>query len=271
MKFMISCRQPLVFLKEAQEIRVDYKDIERLKDFITEDWECKAEIVIYLSNNELINWDEINIYQNLLNIVIATENTKEIQMIKEKGYKVFWSYPVSTYQELRSVLELNVDQVLLDGPLYFDLPKVKNICGEKVELRAVVNKCFNNNLPQKNGICGTYIRPEDIEEYSRFISHFEFDSEYSIKKEHALYNIYVKDKTWPGNLNLLLTNLKTDVDNRGFDVLPLEDTDDNKIFAHRRMSCRQECQGVSNCKFCPNIFELINKIQYYAEKAYNTK
>ena len=28
MKFMMSCRQPLVFLKEAEEIRVNYNDIE---------------------------------------------------------------------------------------------------------------------------------------------------------------------------------------------------------------------------------------------------
>ena len=44
----MSCRQPLVFLKEAQEIRVNYSDIERLADFVTDDWTCKADIVIYL-------------------------------------------------------------------------------------------------------------------------------------------------------------------------------------------------------------------------------
>lgn len=264
---MISCRQPLVFLKDAKEIRVNYNDIERLKDFVTDEWTCEAEVVIYLPNDQVVDWDNINSYKDILNITIATEDTKQIQTIKhEKGYRVFWAYPVSTYWELRSVLSLGVDQVLLEGPLYFDLPKVKAICGDAVELRAVVNKCFNNNLPQENGICGTYIRPEDIPEYANFITHFEFDSDNSMKKEHTLYKIYTEDELWPGNLNLLLTNLNIDVDNRGFEVLPLEDYDDNKIFAHRRITCRQECQGISNCRFCPNIFNLINSIQNYAEK-----
>jgi hypothetical protein len=78
--------------------------------------------------------------------------------------------------------------------LFFSLPEVKNICGENVELRAIVNKCFNKYLPQENGVCGTYIRPEDIEVYSNFIEHFEFDSDNSIKKEYTLYKIYTKDK-----------------------------------------------------------------------------
>lgn len=268
MKFMMSCRQPLVFLKEAQEIRVDYKDIQRLKDFITEDWTCTAEIVIYLSNNELIDWNNIDLYKDVLNIVIATEDTKQIQSIKEKGYKTFWAYPVSTYQELRSILDLEVDEVLLDGPLYFDLPRVKSICGEKVELRIVVNKCFNNNLPQKNGICGTYVRPEDIDEYSNFITHFEFDTNNNIKKEYNLHKVYAKDKVWNGNLNILLTNLNIDVDNRGFDLISLDDITDEKFFAHRRISCRQQCQSTSNCRFCPQTFDLINKVQYFSEKTH---
>jgi len=40
MKFMVSCRHPLVFLKNKSEIRVNYPDIERLADFVSEDWVC---------------------------------------------------------------------------------------------------------------------------------------------------------------------------------------------------------------------------------------
>lgn len=266
MKFMMSCRQPLVFLKEAEEIRVNYNDIERLKDFVTDEWTCQADIVIYIPKDQIINWDEINLYKDILKITIAAEDTDQLILgHQEYGYPVFWAYPVSTYWELRSILNMGVSQVLLDAPLYFDLPKVKSICGD-VEIRLVVNKCYNNYLPHENGICGTYVRPEDIEAYSAYVDHFQFDENLSLKQEHTIYNIYTKDKAWPGNLNLLLTNLKTDVDNRGFEVLPLEDYDDNKIFAHRRITCRQECQGISNCRFCPNIFNLINSIQNYAEK-----
>ena len=203
---MISCRQPLIFLQEAEEIRVNYDDRERLRDFVTEEWTCEADVVIYLPRDQLIAWDEINTYKDALNIIIAVEDTAQIEIAKDQGYKVFWAYPVSSFWELRSILLFGVNQVLLDAPLYFDLPKVKNICGEDVELRLVVNKCYNDYLPQKNGICGTYIRPEDIEAYSRFVDHFEFDADNTLSKEHTLYNIYAKDKMWPGDLSLLLTN-----------------------------------------------------------------
>jgi len=48
MKFMISSRHPLGVLKNASEIRVNYSDIERIRDFVTEDWTCTADINIYI-------------------------------------------------------------------------------------------------------------------------------------------------------------------------------------------------------------------------------
>lgn len=265
---MMSCRQPLVFLQEADEIRVNYNDIARLADFVTDEWTCEAEVVIYLPKDQLIDWDKINTYKEALNIIIAVEDTGLINLIKDFGYKVFWSYPVSSYWELRGLLALGVDQVLLDAPLYFDLPRVKNTCGENIELRMVVNKCYNTYIPRENGICGTYVRPEDIETYSKFIEHFEFDSGNSISKEHTLYEIYTKDKTWPGNLNILLTNLNVDVDNRGFELVSLTDKPDEKFFAKSRMVCGQRCQreGSYVCNLCKSTFDLINTIQDYAEK-----
>lgn len=264
MKFMMSCRQPLIFLKEAEEIRVNYNDIERLKDFVTDEWTCQADIVIYIPKDQIINWDEINLYKDILKITIAAEDTDQLILgHQEYGYSVFWAYPISTYWELRSILNMGVSQVLLDAPLYFDLPKVKSICGD-VEIRLVVNKCYNNYLPHENGICGTYVRPEDIEAYSAYVDHFQFDENLSLKQEHTIYNIYTKDKAWPGNLNILLTNFNVDVDNRGFELVV--DEDDDKFFAHRRMTCGQKCQGVSPCSFCQKTINFINVVQKEAEK-----
>ena len=129
---------------------------------------------------------------------------------------------------------MGVSQVLLDAPLYFDLPKVKSICGD-VEIRLIVNKCYNSYLPHENGICGTYIRPEDVEVYSAYVDHFEFDENLSLKQEHTIYNIYTKNRAWLGNLNILLTNFNVDVDNRGFELVA--DENDKKAFAHRRIAC----------------------------------
>ena len=143
MKYMVSCRQPLVFLKNAKEIRVNYVDIERLVDFATEDWVCQADIVIYIPRHTEIDWKKITVYKDILNILFSVEDTELIPAIKELGYKVFWTFPASTYWELQGLLDLGVDQVLLDAPLYFDLPNVKRLCGD-TEIRLVANKCINN-------------------------------------------------------------------------------------------------------------------------------
>lgn len=254
MKFMISCRHPLVDLYNADEIRVEYKDKARLADFITDKWQCDKDIYIYLPTDTIIDWDNLNVYKDILSLHFAVENTDDIQMVKQQGYKdVFWSYPVSSYWELRGLLDLGVTQVLIDAPLYFDLPKVKEACGE-VEIRLVVNKCFNNYMKRRNGACGTYVRPEDIDFYSNFVEHFEFDTNGDLRKEKALLQIY-KDKYWPGNLNILLTGLNVNVDNRGFD----------ETFARHRIDCYQACQRDNRCHYCMSQFKLITAILKHKE------
>lgn len=260
MKYMVSCRQSLAFLKQATEIRVDYKDINRLQDFVTDEWVCQADIVLYIPKDQLIDWNSFSIYKDVLNIIIAVEDTDLINEAHKFGYKSFWSYPATTYWELRGLLDLGVDQVLLDAPLYFNLINVKNLCGD-VEIRLVANKCINGYMKRKNGICGTYIRPEDIPVYEEYVSHIEFDTD-DLQKERVLLKIYSEQKYWPGNLNFLLTYLGEDIDNRGLSAIPLEDgMEDEFYFAHRRIRCGQRCQeNPSKCNFCPNVFKLINTI-----------
>ena len=248
MKFMISCRHSLVELEKADEIRVDYKDIARLADFVTDKWQCTKDIYIYLPKDQLINWDKINIYKDLLPIYIAVEDTALIEVAQSYGYKVFWSYPASSYWELRGLLDLGVCQVLLDAPLYFDIPKVKAACGD-VEIRLVVNKCINGYMMRKNGICGTYVRPEDVDLYGAYVDHMEFDTDNDLRKEMALLGIYQK-RYWPGNLNILLTYLGENVDNRGFD----------EEFGQHRLDCYQSCQRDGRCHYCQSTFSLITTV-----------
>ena len=265
MKFMISCRQPLVFLKKATEIKVNYIDIERLADFVSKDWTCTADVVIYLPANAQIDWTTINTYKDALNIIIAVEDTNMIEVAHLYGYKSFWAFPATSFWELQGLLDLKADQVLLDAPLCFNLGDVKRICDERnVELRMVVNNCANGYMVRENGICGPYIRPEDIDYYSTFIEHFEFDADNSLQKEHTLYHVYVENRQWPGDLNILLRNLNASVDNRGFELVGIEN-DDPKFFARRRANCGQVCQSGGSCTLCVSTFNLINAISTHID------
>lgn len=252
MKYMMSIRQPLVKLHEADEIKVDYKDRERLYDLMADEPLITADIYIYIPRDQLIDWDELNRFKEAFTnseIKLGFEDAYSIVDGKNYGYKCFWSYPATTFYEVRGLIALGVHEILLDAPLFFNLEKVKALCENIVELRIVANKCFNNYMPRETGVCGTYVRPEDVETYSQYIDHIEFITD-TLKKELTLIDIYKNKKKWPGNLNLLLTNLKVNVDNRGFD----ED------FAKRRMNCGQVCQIDNRCHYCSSQFLLINTI-----------
>ena len=203
----------------------------------------------------MIDWNKIDLYKNSLNIILAFEDAFSFDGARERNYKYFWSYPATTWYELRGLIDLGVSQVLLDAPLFFQLPNVKKICGD-IEIRLVANRCVNSYMPRKNGVCGTYIRPEDVEIYSEYVKHIEFNTD-SLQKEATLLKIY-NNGSWPGNLNLLLDYLSVDVDNRGIDALK---SFEEKAFAKRRIVCKQRCQEDKNaCRFCYSIFDLVNTI-----------
>ena len=239
-------------MRKADEIKLLYKDKGRLRDMLTDPMgsEWDQDIIIYIPMNEIVDWGEMNNYKDVFNLVFAVENTRDIQMVKDQGYKdVYWAYPVSTFYELRGLLDLGVTQVLLDAPLYFDLPTVKEICGEDVSIRLIANKCFNNYMEHEDGICGTYIRPEDVDKYEEYVDHIEFAAD-DLRQERTLLHIY-REQYWPGNLNLLLTNLKYNVDNRGF---PAD-------FADKRIKCAHRCQRTGLCHYCITQMKYINTVQ----------
>lgn len=251
---MMSIGQSLDDLKTADEIRVNYKDRGRLYDLIPENEEdkIKAEIYIYIPKNQEINWDELKLFSEVFSLHFGLEDAFFISIMREQGYnKIFWSYPATSFWELNGLINLGVNEVLLDAPLYFDLEKVKRICNEaNVEIRLIANQCFNSYMPRKDGVRGTYIRPEDVDYYSQYVSHLEFVSD-KLEKELTLINIYKNKKSWPGNLNLLLNDLNKNIDNRGLN---------GESFAERRANCGQRCFANGNCHYCDTIFNFINTV-----------
>jgi hypothetical protein len=81
---------------------------------------------------------------------------------------------------------MGVSQVLIGGPLYFDLAPVAK---KGVPIRVVANMCFDSYIPREEGICGTYIRPDDVDEYDKYVTTIEFFAE-KLEKEATLLEIY---------------------------------------------------------------------------------
>lgn len=248
MKYMVSCRQPKSAIRQADEVRVDYRDIDILPDFI-EGYQDK-EFIIYVPREQECEFKKFEKYRDLLNITFAIEDLYSCSVYKEHRWPYFWSYPISSFYELQGALYLGVSQVLIDVPLCFDLESVKYNCETKnVKIRMVLNNCYNSYMPRENGIYGSYVRPEDVDFYSNWIDTGEFYAE-GLQQERTLLKIY-QSKEWKGNLNLLLHNLNYDIDNRGF----------TPEFAARRVSCRQRCMNNPlSCHFCHTTYNLITTI-----------
>lgn len=210
---------------------VEYRDLSAIYDLIIEI--PNKEIVLRLNRSDAIEWKKIQELNKVCNLTLALEDLHMIPMCKEIKY--YWAYPITSFYELNGIINMGVSQVLIGGSLCFDLATVAR---KELPIRMVANICFDNYIPRAEGICGTYIRPEDVDEYDKYITTIEFVTD-KLEKEATLLEVYQK-KEWKGNLNLILTNLKFDVDNRG---LPKE-------FASTRVQCRQNCQRGGTCHFC---------------------
>jgi hypothetical protein len=75
------------------------------------------------------------------------------------------------------------------------------------------NVAYYAYIPRDDGVCGGWVRPEDVDYYADYVDVFEFE-DCDEKKEKALFKIYAEQGKWPGLLNDLITNLNYTAINR---------------------------------------------------------
>ena len=240
MNYCVSARQLEIVLRQAEEMLMDYKDINVMYDYIEK--YPKVKFIIRIPKDAEVNWDELTGFAARVNLIVALEDMFQAETVKQFNLEYMWAYPVKTYDELSSLAELGASEVLLGAPLFFELSEVAR---KGMKIRLVANLCDDRMLPHKNGVCGTYVRPEDVSAYEEYVTTLEFRTD-SIKREAALFDIYHNKKTWPGNLNLLLDNFGVHVDNRGI----------QGDFAKMRMTCGQRCKKANRCHYCDTTIRL---------------
>lgn len=168
-------------------------------------------------------------------VVLSLDNVYNTGIYQDFNY--FWTFQATTWYEVRNLLRLGVSELVIGGALMFDLNELTRF---GLPLRAIVNNCAPNGIPTFFGCKGPFVRPEDIKYYEIFLSTCIFDT-LDLEREAALLDIYLK-QCWPGNLNLIISNLHLDVDNRG---LPQD-------FGPMRAVCGQKCMRASSCQLCEN-------------------
>lgn len=255
MKYSINLRQPRETLRKASEIHTTYKDIQGIYNLLDEEYFCKeVSYTIEIEPEDEINW---NVFADLaaagLTIYLALHDLKLVARCRENSLNWYWAYPIQSFYDLAGIRNLSPSFYLLDAPLYFDLKRVKSLIGD-VPIRLIANCAHSVDIPRGDGVCGTYIRPEDVHIYEPYVDTLEFKTygpwDERLRKERTLLEIYSKE-SWAGNLNLILTNFNINVDNRAF---PPE-------FGEARLQCRQACTSniTTGCQLCYNVIKAINK------------
>ena len=243
MKYCVSARQSKPVLAVADEIKLEYRDYKALIDYV-EDYPDKDIIVVIPKDTE-IDWQTLSAYDERTHIVLAMEELKisNIKLCQEYKLDFYWNYPATTWYEVTGLLDLGVSQILIGGDLIFDVKRLQERVS--IPIRAAVNLAFYGYIPRRDGICGEYIRPEDLHLYEGVITTVEFKAD-SLNQEATLMKVY-KEGVWNGNLNLLITNLNFNVDNRGI-------ADD---FGVIRSTCGRRCmRRTDGCHFCQGAFSL---------------
>ena len=256
MKCALSARQPHTLLQKADEILLEDRDFRAIDEYV-EKYPYKTLIVILNKEiHEYVDFKLAAICAEKLNgnFYMAIDNINQIQMCEEYGLKFYYKHTITSFFELNAFKELGVSYAKIGVPLIFDL---KNVARAGVPLRVVPNLAYEPYLSKANGIHGGWIRPEDIDKYGEYITAMEFYAPKMLEKEAALYRVYVENKNWPGNLNLLIDNLNFDFDNK---LLY-----DEENFAIRRMGCRHKCQINDSCRYCYTQMNIVPTLLRYKE------
>lgn len=252
MKYCVSGRQPYSVLKQADEVKVAYRDRDRIMDFIEQipDKGIILEVDSQIAPIEKKTWE---MYQEkFAHFCVAIGNLHMAHEMNEAGIKWYWPFPITTYYELRWVAAMKPCYIMLGAPLCFELDKVQR--ATKIPLRLVPNLAVPSYLTHMDAephFSGPWIRPEDVVYYEPYVSVMEFYKvDEKLKSEEVLLEVYQKG-IWPGNLNLLLTELNFNVDNRAI----VED------LGPRRVNCGQRCMETGNCHLCESALRFADQLR----------
>lgn len=249
MKVCLSWNVDYKYLQNADEIKFQWKDREGIEKFQEEYPESQIILSHKVLQDEEIDFKWLKDTEILMRrkLILALDNLEEAKKAQEEDIMYYLDYPITSYYELSGIMEtLNPIYIVLGAPLFFDMENVKRL-HRNIKIRAIPNVAYEG-FPHKNGIVGTWIRPEDLEEYENFVDSIEF--KYCNKfREEALYRIYITEKEWSGDLKDIILFLDAKGDNAYID------SENSRM----RIKCGQRCQDGRKCHICYNMLDMADE------------
>ena len=188
------------------------------------------------------------------NLILCVSTIEQAKYCKSNNIRFYFKHYITSYYELRAVIALGAEYIIPGAPLFFELDKLKSF---KTKLRAIPNLAYFDGYIRKNGVVGTWIRPEDLALYENYIDTVEFYAE-TKQKEELLLDIYYNKEEWLGTMDNLIHNFNY----KGFNNMFEQEV------AKRRLNCSQRCQRNNSCHSCFWALELADpeKIKSYLKK-----
>lgn len=177
--------------------------------------------------------------------------SKEIMdIIKENEIKnYFFSTYVNNIDMFYSLVNNGVSDMYIVEALGFELEKLSKVAKEKnVSIRVFPNiaQSLVADIPDLKKF---FIRPEDIQDYEKFVDVCEFY--YEDNKCINYFNIYKNKQEWFGDLSEIINGLNIKLDSRF--VLPR--------FGELRSRCGKKCFKGEPCHICELIEETAQSME----------
>lgn len=257
MKYCLSGRQDIVYLKKADEIRIEYRDRNAIPDYAEKYPEVNLVLEVRPTDAPINFSDLKELYvlaHERLTICIPDITSFVAIELRNAGIPFFWGYTITTAYDLRAAKALGVCQARIGAPLFFQQDVIKKI---GLPTRVVADVADEGYFNRPDGVVGAWIRPEDVHYYEDTVEVIEF-SKCDKAHEQALFRIYAEQHNWPGKITMLIQNIGKECDNR---MLPPK-------FAEMRLNCGQRCQNDSSCQICYHLFTLADadRLKDYLEK-----
>ena len=249
MKFCLNSRLSSQYLQTADQIKVAYRDIDSIPDISAKF--PQAEIIVCMSNNPTENdMRLVRQYQKIhpKDLILAFSFFPPAEM--REGFRFYATYPVESFSEANALIAQGVDYIRLGSPLAFMIDKVAEL---KIPVRLVPNQPYLSIVPRENGVCGQWIRPEDLPLYDERLTDAVVEFDFCrLTEEEALYRIYSDEQRWPGPLNYIVQNLNDNALNRLLEP----------GIGLARLNCGHKCQDpTGSCHVCHNAFRLANMLE----------
>lgn len=245
MKYSVNSRQDLNTLREADEIFIEARDIESFPVLFEK---LPEKTFIFCFNGTIDDYKEkLKVWRGWTENIVVRSIVVGIDgpWCKENGIKFYSAFPVSSFYDCNALKDFGVEYITITMPLTHSMKCFNNF---PVKLRMVPNVAYDAYIPRVNGLYGQWVRPEDVRYYKN-VYIFDFE-DCDLEKEKILLHVYKEDQEWPGNLNLLITNLDVNVNNI---TIPKE-------LGETRANCRQKCQDNGHCKFCQTAVNFSNSL-----------